>query len=536
MATLRSRPNECIGVVLPAHPPDLEEFPIEDEWVYPGAPAENGGGDGDDEGGGEEAVDSDDLDDPNYRPGHSRTLDIPRVRKRKSVNEPKDASPAKKSKRRATRSSRHAPEPPEELHGGAQGLADQGFLLVKPITGSVTSLQSVSQHDFYIMKMMVEGKIGSGGWDPEYIDRPADLRVSTWSGADAVLPEADCFVKLRFWQQLDPKTYALYFKYCNGGGLDELLDCYQANALPIPEHLVWHVAERLVTAWAYLRFGIQPGDEPHNRAKDWAVIQHSDLHIGNVWIHYPDRVGRAPTYGIESRAFPEIVLGDFGLSHIEGDIDFDEDAQWRDVYDIGCILRRMVQTHISADEDEEDELNLGDDLRPNKRRVDDANHHLDEPPYSEDLITALTEFEFEGMAGHNPHSGDEAPIPDEEWIVGEFLLQAREKVQEYKHPAAGLKKYYFTGMDVSWTKPQEFMPFKVNPNYLDEVDREGYEAEDDFGNPPEISSETENSMEPLRWLRAFHDRRPRYQFRSLLMGSGGVSRLTPVRRGCRGDL
>lgn len=98
------------------------------------------------------------------------------------------------------------------------------------------------------------------------------------------------------------------------------------------------VAEQLFPALAFMKVGRRSdGSEP----AAWTPIYHRDLVssfalmltlrlsslIGvypqvknNVFIHYPpNEPGCVSRFGRESNAFPDIVLGDFGNSAIEGD-------------------------------------------------------------------------------------------------------------------------------------------------------------------------------------------------------------------------
>ncbi|KAI1660020.1 hypothetical protein F4813DRAFT_401031 [Daldinia decipiens] len=386
----------------------------------------------------------------------------------------------------------------------------------------VFSVQSRGTGEILINKVYNVGEWP--GTDDE--DLPLELRVSTApisgyrrlprpivvDGVKRIL-----FNELVAWQRIrdgENAIYSLYFRYCNGGTLQQLIEKYTEWNRPVPEHFVWLVAERLATAIRFLMFGMPPGS--HDEPEDWEYISHRDLVQNNIFIHYhPRRPGRRPNIGLETNAFPEVIVGDFGEANMENDPEgilsnaiiaeigvrpwddmvctlemlllgvFLEEflkllhlqwltystsrgwskTDWHIRYFMGETLRLMVQAHIPLAEDE-NEID-----RPNQIPVNTVNNRIAPPdtPYSEELIELLEHFEFPNSEDLVPISetiqdedGNTVPLsdylPTAEWIVDTMLPLARRKVRRYR--GIGRKPVgYFDALDVSWTKPERIMPF-----------------------------------------------------------------------------
>lgn len=217
-------------------------------------------------------------------------------------------------------------------------------------------------------------------------------------------------------------------------------------------------------------------------------------HANNVFINYPPRgPGRIPRAGLESNAFPEIVVGDTGNSGIEGDDpatlvvsvypepdgeDADTEgflAHWEDIYSVGEMLRIMVMAHIPHSSE-----TWNDNMRPNCGRVEDANGMPGAPPYSDELIELLQRFEFPNHENDSVRDLGEAihtTFPSPEDVRDTLLPQAQARVAGYRRPADRPAGYY-DSMDVSWTRPAQLMPF----NYVMEYATEAGDGPD--GRPP----------------------------------------------------
>ncbi|KAI1868709.1 uncharacterized protein JN550_006284 [Neoarthrinium moseri] len=358
----------------------------------------------------------------------------------------------------------------------------------------------------YDRVFLVHGEDGDGegssdnGSDPTRnlrkfsLDLPEDLRISTWDGGDesaCVLPaDASCFVQIKAWQQLDNDTYSLYFEYLNGGSLEDVLrNFHQANYTPIPESFIWHVTEQLATAFAFLHFGIEPGtnDKPNN----WTRVYHRDFSENNVFIHYPSpRPGSLPRSGFEPHAFPRVALGDFGDSGVAGDdesklhygtLNSTELKDWQDIYDFGSILRALCMTHVEYHY----QGIHGDYQYADERYLEDVNHHPNSPGYSDELIGLLQRFERPDQELDNILDEDawKAMPADANWIINTLLPAARNRMQNYRNPPGGKPRGYYDDMDVSWTRPDELMPFRFFKDLADPVDRPNYAGDWDNGFP-----------------------------------------------------
>ncbi|KAK7703927.1 hypothetical protein SLS64_008873 [Diaporthe eres] len=195
------------------------------------------------------------------------------------------------------------------------------------------------------------------------------------------------------------------------------------------------------------------------------------------------RPGRIPRVGLESNAFPEIVVGDFGNSGIEGDDpatllvsvypepngqDSDTEgflAEWEDIYSVGEMLRLMSMAHIPHS----DRWNAN--WRPNCGRVQDANQEPGAPPYSDELIELLQRFEFPNQEHDLVRDLGEAidtTFPSPEDIRDTLLPQAQARVAGFRRPASR-PAGYFDSIDVSWTKPEQLMPFSYIMRYATEA-------------------------------------------------------------------
>ncbi|KAI0852647.1 hypothetical protein F5Y00DRAFT_258497 [Daldinia vernicosa] len=348
-------------------------------------------------------------------------------------------------------------------------------------------------------EMLVNKTYNAGPW-PGRI--PLELRISTAPDlSHRRLPEPIVvdgveritFIELVAWQRIQDRqnaVYSLYFRFYNGGTLENLINRYFERRIPIPEHFVWHVAERLALAIRFFHFGAPPGS--NREQENWEFIAHRDMVINNIFLHYhPRRSGRQPRAGQETNAFPEIAVGDFGESNLANDDEnwisngiFSDGIvhDWEDMapleplspstakvanlYFMGESLRKMVQTHIPYDEHESD-LD-----RPNRRPMRTVNNFIPAPyaPYSDELIELLANFEFPGSDNGSlidetvqDDDGNDRPLsdflPTPEWVVDTMLPLARRKVRRYRgigNKPAG----YYTALDVSWTRPKKFMPYE----------------------------------------------------------------------------
>ncbi|KAI0487222.1 hypothetical protein F4859DRAFT_509796 [Xylaria cf. heliscus] len=300
---------------------------------------------------------------------------------------------------------------------------------------------------------------------------PEEMRISTAPRAARRLPAPGIvrgrtriyFNELDLWQDFGFGVHSLYIKHYNGGSLYAFLRSYQRRRREIPEHFIWHVLLTLIEAVRYLKFGALPGTDDED--PNWIAIHHRDIATRNVFIHYLPRDDPEPDEGFEENAFPELILGDFGHAASENDDltmvkngRWDQRgviAEWHDVYGIFDVAKELctqVKHSIVG--------TVNQDLRENER------------PYSDDLIEMLEHFEYPNCDTEHdirdsqldPVSGLQEPnysgIPNMRRVVDEFLPIIRDRVQRYRNPAGGIPDRWWRQLDVSWTKPDPFMPYE----------------------------------------------------------------------------
>lgn len=184
---------------------------------------------------------------------------------------------------------------------------------------------------------------------------------------------------------------------------------------------------------------------------------------------------------METNAFPQIVLGDFGNAGIEGD---DEAALpgnivawgnlapelrgWEDVHTLGRILRSLCMTHVPFAAGCNDHWSS----RPDNMTLATANVHASAPPYSDQLIMLLQAFEWPDMTEGviddlaDPAIDIEA---NERWVVDTLLPAAQAQVERYRRPRGGRPAGYYDHLSVAWTKPPTPGVLAYNPHYAGEA-------------------------------------------------------------------
>ncbi|KAI0195558.1 hypothetical protein EV127DRAFT_477279 [Xylaria flabelliformis] len=357
-----------------------------------------------------------------------------------------------------------------------EDIEREGFIYIEKLKKGIFVVQSIATGGIFVNKILRpdDGR----GW------RPEEFRFSTAPQADRMLPKSCIvrnrtriyFIELELWHGLSPRTFSLYLKFYNGGCLSDFLLTYRYNRRDIPEHFLWHTLLTLIEAVRYLKFGALPGTDDED--PNWIPIHHRDIACRNVFIHYLPREGPEPEDGFEENAFPELILGDFGHGAVAGDREIKpgcwnregEIAEWHDTYAIFDVVKRLCS--------------LINDETAVMEYVNETLHE-GELPYSDDLIEMLQIFEFPNFEDNNenkkvtssqldPATGRMVPnysyVPTMRRVVDEFLPIIRDKVQAYRSPAGGIPKGWWKRLDVSWTKPDPFMPYEwmtqglPNPN------------------------------------------------------------------------
>lgn len=277
-----------------------------------------------------------------------------------------------------------------------------------------------------------------------------------------------------------------------------MINEYCARGESVPEHFIWHVIERMGEALVYMHLG-RPhgtsGPDASSALPGWRPVHHRDINDSNIYLHYP-RAGHSQILKEKYNAFPQIVLGDFGESAIQGD----DSAQlqrgvfpastirpnlneWTDVYQLGCVLRRLFMAHIPedtkeeddddddgddehADEDEEDQSESEEEEfdtwalhRPESHTLQFCNTFFNGQIYSDALIGLLQSFERPNM-NTVAVTNELHLVPSIAWVAGTLLPEARRQLQQCREPTAPSVAYYHN-LDVSWTKPELLAPFAV---------------------------------------------------------------------------
>ncbi|KUI55048.1 hypothetical protein VP1G_02413 [Cytospora mali] len=264
----------------------------------------------------------------------------------------------------------------------------------------------------------------------------------------------------------------------------------------------------------------------------------------NIFIHYPPKPqGRIPGHGLESNAFPHIVLGDFGNSGMDGDPEGegsflpinvlphgdDENArelrEWEDMHSIGTILRELCVSQIS-----EDHVRRPD---PDKSLASLAASH-GPLPYSDRLINLVKCFEWDGIDdGKELSDLDDPPaatVSNAQWCLDTLLPAAMQEVAARRNPPGGRPAGYFQGLDVSWTKPQGRMPVSYNPKYAEDADPPPGHVDVDINKVFNTEERNERRiMRKLRGLHALDAVKPPYELRSMDWGVPiiGGANITP---------
>ena len=106
----------------------------------------------------------------------------------------------------------------------------------------------------------------------------------------------------------------IFMEYCDGGDLHNLIKRYQEHSLYVPESFIWHVFIHLAEALAFLHRDWQP--KKGYLQDEWETVLHRDIKPANIFLRH-----RA------DGAYPDIVLGDFGLAGLSTDRGYDSDFQ-----------------------------------------------------------------------------------------------------------------------------------------------------------------------------------------------------------------
>ncbi|KAL9120807.1 MAG: hypothetical protein Q9187_002633 [Circinaria calcarea] len=168
---------------------------------------------------------------------------------------------------------------------------------------------------------------------------PCEVRV-----LKDVLPPCPLIIKFHQAILQQPETH-LFFDYCDGGDLHDLIDNYTLHQSVIPEAFVWHVFVQLAQALAFIHYGVNPSER--HAPSSWNKVIHRDIKPANIFL--------------KSRSdgkYPHVVLGDFGLAAVATDPDYNSIScngtpSWRapelpeatarsDVWSLAAIIHAMA--------------------------------------------------------------------------------------------------------------------------------------------------------------------------------------------------
>ena len=150
-----------------------------------------------------------------------------------------------------------------------------------------------------------------------------------------------------------PDHTELYFEYCDGGDLQDLIDQYCDHMTQIPESFIWHVFIQMAEALAFLHYGWSLQERrPFTRSiSPWRRIIHRDIKPANIFLKFR-------RHHHWQSGYPDIKLGDFGLAAVTADPDHTADSYcgtfaWQppelpeatakgDVWSLGAVVHALA--------------------------------------------------------------------------------------------------------------------------------------------------------------------------------------------------
>ncbi|KAJ3577645.1 hypothetical protein NPX13_g2922 [Xylaria arbuscula] len=394
-------------------------------------------------------------------------------------------------------------------------ITENGFLFVGNI-GGVSVVQSVATGKLYANKISKPLAIDGGELNGRKADDAAEeYRISTAAGGIGQLLhptvvrgiQRTYFPNLALWQKLgDEGDWSLYFDFYNGGSLRQLYQAYRRDRRCVPESFVWHVLLTLLEAVRYLHRGCPPGtddDGPLGAEGFWRPLYHRDITLDNIFLHYHERPApevRLPGV-LESNAFPEVILGDFSDSFINGDpphklkpgrYNSGMAAEWEDLYAVFQVVKELCIAPVELSPTEFNLHHIPETVRSRAAcRVYLVSHHPiardifghlirpEDNRYSEPLLKILTEWEFRNSREmsvtdvqentYGERTSNYELLHDWDYVIRHQIPEIRTQ-NRYWRRHGDQDPEYLPKMDVSWTKPKRLMPYEWQPSPEDPED------------------------------------------------------------------
>lgn len=274
-----------------------------------------------------------------------------------------------------------------------------GSVLIRSINhgsqGQTSSVRSLADGHVYIRKVLVKR-----------VDQPKTEELMFCGRIPAHMAP-------RVVQSFDADTVTptLVYSFCNGGDLRDFIQKCRRAEKRVPMAVFWHVQKQLLEILAFIHSGWQNGI---GTQPDWEPITHYDIHEGNVFLHWPENT---------NDPFPQIMLGDWGLSWLVKDTKSTRKAKWRMLQ--GLELKRFEEVLF--------ELNYH---RPPGVRMEDSPIWLFKELWKEGTALEM----------RNPGMGIA------KYIAEKFIVRADVKIPELQ-----AEEYH----DFRWTKPDSIQGFMV---------------------------------------------------------------------------
>ena len=194
-------------------------------------------------------------------------------------------------------------------------------------------------------------------------------------------------IRLHDWKFVaGPVLVNLYFEYCEGGDMFNLVREYDSHNKDIPELFIWHTFLGVAGALDFLHRGFDP------RVNDRVGVVHRDVKPENLFLRLPTNKAN----------YPDVVLADFGMASFEfATYDCAGTDVWQppelprkapkgDVWSLGAVIHYMIHREvIIADLPEDVEKTVENQQRWNTKP--EARQPLTKVPdaYSPELVEMM---------------------------------------------------------------------------------------------------------------------------------------------------